>query len=84
MANEINEQQLLIAAYKDIFSVDNAKGQLVLNDLSRFCLEGYLPDIFDESNVNKTNFNLGANKVIRYIRYMLKRKTEKRQEKVIS
>lgn len=84
MADQVDEQQLTIAAYKDIFSIDNAKGQRVLNDLSRFCLEDYLPDIFDENNINKTNFNLGANKVIRYIRYMLKRKTEKKQEQVIS
>lgn len=82
MSENIDEQQLTIAAYKDIFSTE--KGKRVLNDLSRFCLEDYLPDIFDENNVNKTNFNLGANKVIRYIRYMLKRKTEKKQEKVIS
>ena len=81
---EPDEQQLTIAAYKDIFSIDNAKGQRVLSDLSRFCLEDYLPDIFDENNINKTNFNLGANKVIRYIRYMLKRKTEKKQKQVIS
>lgn len=82
MANEVDEQQLTIAAYKDIFATE--KGKRVLNDLSRFCLEDYLPDIFDENNANKTNFNLGANKVIRYIRWMLKRKTEKKQEKVIS
>ena len=84
MPDEVDEQQLTIAAYKDIFSIDNAKGQRVLKDLSRFCLEDYLPDIFDENNAQKTAFNLGANKVIRYIRYMLKRKTEKKQETVIS
>lgn len=84
MPDQVDEQQLTIAAYKDIFSADNVKGQRVLNDLSRFCLEDYLPDIFDENSIEKTMFNLGANKVIRYIRYMLKRKTEKKQEKVIS
>jgi len=79
---EIDDQQRLIAAYKAWFT--NEHGKLILNDLSRFCLEEYLPDIFDETNVQKTAFNLGANKVIRYIRYMMKRKTEKKQEKVIS
>lgn len=78
----IDKTQRLIAAYKVWFS--NEHGKLVLEDLSRFCLEGYLPDIFDENNVQKTAFNLGANKVMRYIRYMRNRKTEKKQDKVIS
>ena len=77
-----DEQQLTIAAYKDVFSVDNAKGQRVVNDLSKFCLENF--DIFDVTSARKTDFNLGANSVIRHIRYMLKRKTEKKEEKVIS
>ena len=77
-----DEQQLTIAAYKDIFSVGNAKGKRVLDDLSWFCLENR--DIFDVNSGRKTDFNLGANSVIRHIRYMLKRKTEPKQEKVIS
>lgn len=77
-----DEQQLTIAAYKDIFSVGNAKGQRVIKDLSVFCRENF--DLFDVNSGRKTDFNLGAHSVIRYIRYMLKRKTEPKQEKVIS
>ena len=77
-----DEQQLTIAAYKDVLSIDDAKAKLVLNDLSKFCLENF--DIFDVNSARKTDFNLGANSVIRHIRYMLKRKTEKKQETVIS
>lgn len=79
---EPDQQQLTIAAYKDVFSPDDAKAKLVLNDLSKFCLENF--DIFDVNSARKTDFNLGANSVIRHIRYMLKRKTEQKQEKVLS
>ena len=79
---EPDEQQLTIAAYKDVFSPDDAKAKRVIEDLSKFCLENF--DIFDINSARKTDFNLGANSVIRHIRYMLKRKTEKKQEKVIS
>ena len=78
----ISEQQLTIAAYKDVFSADDAKAKRVLDDLSKFCLENF--DIFDKNNARKTDFNLGANSVIRHIRWMLKRKTEQKQETVIS
>ncbi len=78
----ISEQQLTIAAYKDVFSADDAKAQRVLDDLSKFCLEEF--DKFDVNSARKTDFNLGANSVIRHIRYMLKRKTEQKQETVIS
>lgn len=78
----VDEQQLTIAAYKDVFSSDDAKSKRVLDDLSKFCLENF--DIFDVNCARKTDFNLGANSVIRHIRYMLKRKTEKKPEKVIS
>ena len=77
-----DEQQLLIAAYKDVLSVGDAKAQLMLKDLSKFCLEN--SDIFDVNSARKTDFNLGANSVIRHIRWMLKRKTEQKQESVIS
>ena len=77
-----DEQQLLIAAYKDVLSADDAKAKLVVDDLSKFCLENL--DIYVENSARKTDFNLGANSVIRHIRYMLKRKTEQKQEKVIS
>jgi hypothetical protein len=80
--SEIDDQQLTIAAYKDIFDADNPKGVRVLNDLSRFCLENL--DIFVIGSARKTDFNLGANSVIRHIRWMMKRKTEKKQEQVIS
>ena len=79
---EPDKQQLTIAAYKDVFSADDAKAKLVLDDLSKFCLENF--DIFVENSARKTDFNLGANSVIRHIRSMLKRKTEKKPEKVIS
>jgi len=76
----MDDQELTISAYKDILSTE--KGKRVFNDLSKFCLENR--DIFDETYERKTCFNLGANSVIRYIRYMLNRKTEPKQEKVIS
>ena len=79
---KISEQQLTIAAYKDVFSADDAKAQRVLSDLSKFCLEN--ADIYVEHNGSKTDYNLGANAVIRHIRYMVKRKTEQKQETVIS
>lgn len=82
MDDQVDEQQLLIAAYKDVLSADDAKARRVLSDLSRFCLENF--DIFDVTSARKTDFNLGANSVIRHIRYMLKRKTEKKQGTVIS
>lgn len=77
-----DDEQLTIAAYKDVFSADSPKAKRVLDDLSRFCLEKL--DIFDVNSARKTDFNLGANSVIRHIRYMLKRKTEPKQEQVIS
>lgn len=78
----MDEQQATIAAYKDVFSAGDAKAKIVLDDLSKFCLEKF--DIFDPNNARKTDFNLGANSVIRHIRYMMKRKTEPKQETVIS
>lgn len=78
----MNDEQLTIAAFKDVFSADDPKAQRVLGDLSRFCLEDF--DIFDVNSARKTDYNLGANSVIRHIRYMLKRKTEQKQETVIS
>lgn len=79
---EPDEQQLLIAAYKDVFSSDDAKAKRVLSDISKFCLEK--ADIYVENDGRKTDYNLGANSVIRHIRWMLKRKTEQKQETVIS
>ncbi len=76
----MDEQQKTIEAYKAIFITEH--GKMVMNDLSKFCLENF--DIFDVNSARKTDFNLGANSVIRHIRYMLKRKTEVKQEKVIS
>ena len=58
------------------------KGKRVLNNLSGFCLENF--DIFDAGSARKTDFNLGANSVIRHIRWMLSRKIESKQETVIS
>ncbi len=77
---EPDKQQRLIAAYKAISLTEHWK--LIDEDLSRFCLEK--ADIFVPDSARKTDFNLGANSVIRYIRYMLKRKTEQKPEKVIS
>lgn len=83
MADQVvDEQQLTIAAYKAVFSAVDEKSKRVLNDLSRFCLENR--GIFVENSARKTDFNLGANSVIRHIRWMLKRKTEKKPETVIS
>lgn len=80
---ETDKTQLaIVAAYKDVFSIDDAKAQLVIGDIAKFCLENF--DIFDKDCGRKTDFNLGANSVIRHIRYMLKRKTEQKRETVIS
>lgn len=82
---EVNDQQqLTIAAYKDIFSVDNAKGQRVLDNLAKYCLGYDELVIFDVNSARATDFNLGRNDVYRHIMWMLKRKTEKKPEKVIS
>ncbi len=78
----MTDEQLTIAAYKDVLSADDAKAQRVLRDLSRFCLE--TADIFDVNSARKTDFNLGANSVIRHIRYMLKRKTQQEKRTTIS
>jgi hypothetical protein len=78
----MDEQQRLISAYKDVLSADDAKAQIVVKDLSKFCLEN--ADIYVENDGRKTDYNLGANSVIRHIRWMLKRKTEQKQESVIS
>lgn len=78
----MDEQQRLIAAYKDVFSLDDAKAQIVVGDIAKFCLEN--ADIYVENDGRKTDYNLGANSVIRHIRWMLKRKTEQKQESVIS
>ena len=77
-----DEQQLTIAAYKDIFSVGNAKGQRVLKNLAIICVENR--EIFDRDSARLTDYNLGANSVYQHIKWMLKRKTEPKQEKVIS
>lgn len=76
----MDEQQKIIEAYKTIFLTEH--GKLVMKNLSFFCLENR--DIFTIDSARKTDFNLGANSVIRHIRYMLKRETIKKQEKVIS
>lgn len=76
----MDDQQLTIAAFKDMFLTE--KGKRVLDNLSKYCLENF--DIFDKDSARKTDFNLGANSVIRHIRWMLSRKTESKQEKVIS
>lgn len=77
-----DEIQLTIAAYKDMFSTP--KGLRVLDNLSKHCLGLDEYDIFDVNSGRQTDFNLGKNDVIRHIRYMLKRKTEKEPTQVIS
>lgn len=75
-----DEQQLTIAAYKDIFTTP--KGKRVLDNLSKLCGEDR--DLFDKNSARQTDYNLGAISVIAHIRWMLKRKTEEKQETVIS
>ena len=77
---ETDKTQLTIAAYKDVFSTP--KGLLVLDNLLKLCGEDR--DLFDKNSARQTDYNLGAISVIAHIRWMLKRKTEKKQEKVIS
>lgn len=78
----MDEQQLTIAAYKDVFSLDDAKAKLVLRNLSVLCGENR--DLFDKNSARQTDYNLGAISVIAHIRWMISRKTEPKQEKVIS
>lgn len=82
MPENIDEQQLTIAAFKDMFATE--KGKRVLDNLSKYCLGYDELVIFDVNSARLTDFNLGKNDVYRHIMWMLKRKTEKKQEKVIS
>ena len=80
----MDEQQLTIAAYKDVFSADDAKTKRVLDNLTKYCLGYDEYKIFDVNSARKTDFNLGKNDVIRHIRCMLKHKTEQKPGAVIS
>lgn len=77
---ELDKQQRVIAAYKAIFPTEH--GKLVLDNLAKLCGEDR--DLFDKNSSRQTDYNLGAISVIAHIRWMLKRKTEQKQEKVIS
>jgi len=79
---EPDKTQLTIAAYRAVFSPDDAKAKRVLDDLSWFCFENR--DAYDMICDRKTSYNLGANSVIRRIRDMLKHKTEPEYKDVIS
>ena len=78
----MDEQEKMIAAYKTCFISEH--GKIVLENLSRHCLERNMLNIFDINSARRTDFNLGKNDVVRHIRCMLERKTEPKQEKVIS
>lgn len=82
MADNVDETQLTIAAFKDTFSTP--KGKRVLDVLAKYCLGYDELVIFNSNSARLTDFNLGKNDVYRHIQWMLKRKTEKKQEKVIS
>ncbi len=82
MPEELDNTQRVIAAYKAWFISEH--GKIVLDNLAKHCLESNILHIFDVNSARKTDFNLGKNDVIRYIRYMLERKTEPTQGKVIS
>ena len=56
-------------AYKACFAT--ADGQIVKKDLSRFCL--LTSDIFDPDSARMTDYNLGANAVIRHIESQIDR-----------
>lgn len=73
--------QQLIADYKNTFNSES--GKRVLIDLAKFCLEKR--DIFEEQSARKTDYNLGANAVIRHIRSRLEKNiTEVKQETAIN
>ena len=82
MADQVDEQQLTIAAFKDIFATP--KGKRVLDHLAKHCMGYDELVIFNVNSGRLTDFNLGKNDVYRNIMWMLKRKTEKKQETVIS
>lgn len=82
MADNVDEQQLTIAAFKDMFATP--KGKRVLDNLAKYCFGYDELVIFDVNSARVTDVNLGKNDVYRHIQWMLKRKTEKKQEKVIS
>ena len=79
---KLDDTQRVIAAYKAWFT--NEHGKIVLENLSKHCFENNMLHIFDVTSARKTDFNLGKNDVIRHIRCMMERKTEKKPEKVIS
>jgi hypothetical protein len=56
-------------------SFETESGKRVIADLAKFCLESR--DIFVVDSARKTDYNLGANAVIRYIRNKLIRKEPK-------
>lgn len=82
MPDQVDEQQLTIAAFKDFFATD--KGKRVLDSLAKYCFGYDELVIFDVNSGRLTDFNLGKNDVYRHIMWMMKRKTEKKPEKVIS
>ena len=64
MSEDMNTQTKKVSnAYKACFATAN--GQIVKKDLSRFCLAN--SDIFAPDSARMTDYNLGANSVIRYI-----------------
>ena len=77
--NREEEIQALKMSYMNTFESEH--GRKVMEDLSKFCLEKR--DIFVEDSARKTDYNLGANSVIRYIRSKLMR-TETKPEVVIN
>ena len=64
MSEDMNTNTKKVSnAYKACFATAN--GQIVKKDLSRFCLAN--SDIFDPESARMTDYNLGANAVIRHI-----------------
>lgn len=80
MEEKPDKQQRVIAAYKTVAALEHWK--LIDENLSLLCGEDR--DLFDRNSARQTDYNLGAASVLAHIRWMIKRKVEKKQEKVIS
>lgn len=63
------EQDQLARAFKDTFN--SKSGKTVMENLMLFCRGKSNMSCFDPCNARQTDYNLGANSVLRYIQSMI-------------
>jgi uncharacterized protein YfeS len=73
---ETDDNKLKRLNYQSCFATD--AGKKVLDDLEKECR--YKRDLFNKDSARITDFNLGANWVIRYIHSWLDRKPEEKKQ----